>query len=235
VPAGSYTAHMLGRYDGAVPAAEPGLVWVYRTGTATTSGTVRLLDLAGRPRGPVYRLPVTRVPVRGTVAGLLLHRVDVGYREVSLWDPRSGRLTALYPGVLATSATQVVFAPPVCAGPCTLGWRDLRTGGYREVPVPGTPVAAAFDPSGRVLAVAAAVIDRTANPLTTVYLVRDAAESIGSSTVHTNRVALCWSGSRLVVALISADGGGLDLATATRATPGLRRLGHTAGHAVVAR
>lgn len=235
VPDRSRTARPLGRYDGAVPAAEAGRVWAYRAGTATTSGTVRLLDLAGHPRSPAYRLPVTRIPVRGTVAGLLLHRVDVGYSEVSLWDPPTGRLSPLDTGVLAVSATQVVFGQADCAGHCTLGWRDLRTGRYQQAAVPGSPVAAAFDPSGQVLAVAAVLPGRDTDPVTTLYLASPGrVQPVRASTVHTNHVALCWSGARLVAALTPAGDadGPLYLATATLAPPRLYRLGHPTGRSL---
>jgi hypothetical protein len=240
VPPGAHAVRPLGRYDGAVPAAERGLIWAYRRGGAPdATGTVRLLDLAGRPRGPEYRLPATRVPVRGTVAGLLLHRVDVGQREETLWDPATGRLTQLAAQPIAASATELAFPPlGACADSCPLGRQDLRTGAYREVRVPGQPVAAAFDPSGQVLAVAAALLDRDTNPLTTVYLIR-AGEmtAVASSTVHSNRVALTWSDSRLVVALLPAGGadGPLFLATATLADPQLRRIGRLPGRVLAVR
>jgi hypothetical protein len=232
VPDGSRAARPLGRYDGAVPAALPGLIWAYRTGTATTPGIVRLLDLAGQARGPVYRLPVTRVPVRGTVAGLLLHRVDVGYTEVSLWDPPSDQLSPVYGDILAVSANSIVFGPTGCVDPCLLGWKDLRTNHYQQVPIPGLPVAAAFDPSGQVLAVAAALLDHDANPVTTLYLARtDRIQEVSDSTVHSNHLALCWSKTRLVAALTPADDadGPLYLATATLAAPRLHRLGRPTG------
>ena len=148
VPAGSLAAVRLPGYDGAAPAAEPGVLWAYRTGAGPGHpGLVQQVDLAGRPRGPAYPLPPGRVVLRGTVAGLLTVRCC---DTVELWEPRTGRRLRALQQVIAASATQLAWVPDRCAFDCAVTVTDLPGSRERRYPLhaAGLGVCAAFFANG---------------------------------------------------------------------------------------
>jgi hypothetical protein len=237
LPRGAYTARLIGRYDGAVPAAVPGLLWAFRYAAGRTPGTVVELDLAGREHSPQYPLPAGRFIRRGTVAGLVSYR-EGGSTFTELWDPRTGRVDWGFPGTfVAAGPTQLVTSNGGCTRTCALDWTDLVTRRTREITVPGQPVAGALDSGSRVLAVAASVLERDGTPVVDTYLVRGSEVTlVRSATVYGGPPGYCWSGSRLVVWYLAPGGAGpLSLGTATIADPQLRRLDRLDGTSVVAR
>jgi hypothetical protein len=258
VPAGSVAAARLPGYDAAAPAAEPGLLWASRAAAGPGQpGLLRQVDLAGRPRGPDYRLPADRVVLRGTVAGLLTVRCC---DTVELWEPRSGRRLRALQQVIAASATRLAWVPDGCVFDCTvtvtdlLGPRDLRyplhSGGLGLCATffaNGIGQCASFSADGASLAVIAHRNTGRAGdpPARMVYLLTGGRiTGVGArvgATLPDIGLALGWVGRRLMLATAGQGGRvrppSLLLATTTVDRPELRVVAvpGLAGRAVVVR
>jgi hypothetical protein len=230
-------------YDGVAPAARPDRLWTYRLPPGQDrAGSVRLVDLAGRPVGPAYRLPAGLSVRRGTVAGLLVARCCGP--NYALWDPATGRTLRTFGQVLAASATRLAWVELACVLDCPVVVADLAPGGTDlrvavhgdglsrfEPPGDGVVQGGAFSPDGRTLAllVPHRASRGSTGPTQEVYLVTDRLiVQVGASTVAAGIMpVLMWAGSRLVVA-VPGDGAGsprLSVATATVGRPELSRAG----------
>src|SRR5580658_825605 len=129
------------------PDADPG----------TAAGTAREVSIAGRPLGPQLSLPAGYLIEQATNRGLLLAPLAPGPGTTAyrlLWDPAAPHASRTFEAVIATSATQIAWAP-ACAARCRVVVQNLATGRQVTAGLPaGRSVAsAAFSPDGSFLAV----------------------------------------------------------------------------------
>jgi hypothetical protein len=157
---GSAPAVRLGRFDGAIPSRDGGLLAYDMGWNPPTPGRLASFTAAGRLRWQrPFRQP-TGV-IRDTRYGLLIHDFadpDGGGGPVRLVDPRTGavrREVAWTEQVLTSTERYVVWLSGPCqddGGPCQLLITDLGNGHTSAYPVPldRVPSTAALTPDGRL-------------------------------------------------------------------------------------
>ena len=99
--------------------------------------TIRAVDLTGRVLVPERPLPPGARPAGATLAGVVLGPLWPALPgPVTVWDPRTGRTTAVTGAgaVHDTDATAVVYSP--CAGACGLRLWSPELGGSAAMAVP---------------------------------------------------------------------------------------------------
>lgn len=120
----------------------------FQAGTGTTlwqasqpdsgAGWVQKIDLTGKALTPRYPLPNGRIPIRGTVVGLLTSAID-GSDRVQLWDPATGTVKRTFGRLIAADATRLAWTDSTCGSAgCALHVTDLPsiTTTFVDVPHP---------------------------------------------------------------------------------------------------
>jgi hypothetical protein len=162
IPYGSTTATRIGKayaQDGIDAGSRAGTVWLvtYPRSSASLFGSsyAQLVNTAGQPLGPRYRLPANYLMGRGAGRYLLLD-LDLfsDQTQFELWDPVTGRVLDHFANVVAQGPEQVVWTRgcPRCRVEIT----NVSTGKTVTTSIPGgqpANLSAALTDDGRLLAV----------------------------------------------------------------------------------
>ena len=158
---GSMTATRIGTayaQDGIDPGPRAGTVWlVTYPGKSTTpisgSSYAQLVNTAGQPLGPRYRMPANYLMGRGVGNYLLLVNNDV-QTEFELWDPATGRVLGHFDNVVAQGPGEIPWTNGCLS--CHLKITNASTGKTVTTSIPGelpANISAALSDDGRLLAV----------------------------------------------------------------------------------
>jgi len=157
---GSTTATRIGQayaQDGIDAGSRAGTVWLvtYPRSTAELTGSsfAQLVNTAGQPLGPRYRMPASYVMGRG-VGNYLLLDLSTDQTQFELWDPAPARVLGHFDNVLAQGPEQIVWTKGCLR--CHLEITNVSTGKTVTTPIPGDQpgnLSTALSDDGRLLAV----------------------------------------------------------------------------------